>query len=259
MNYGELRSNQIPQQINKIAVVPIGSLEQHGHHLPLLTDSLIGGEIARRVQVEMGDTVLFLPFLWIGSSDHHLELPGSISASNDTYTHLLIDIIESLVHHGFRKILLLNSHGGNGGPANTAITQVQYRHRDLKDLWLVLASWFSIASEQIAQISMLEQKHVSHSCELETSMLLKLRPELVDMPAARGANIPFPSRFWSADSSGPSRVNVARSFEQTTLTGALGHPEVATTEKGAELFDVAAREVVAFLREFMTWSPYSPA
>jgi creatinine amidohydrolase len=259
MNYGELTQNRIPDLLDKVVVLPIGSLEQHGHHLPMLTDSLIGGEIVRRVQAEVGDLALFLPFLWVGASDHHLGLPGAISVDNDTYTHLIIDMVESLIHHGFRRILLLNSHGGNGGPAGNAIFQLQAKHADMADLWLVLASWFSIASAQIAAIESLQQKHVSHACELETSMIMRLRPELVKMEEAHGATIPFPSDFWSADSSGPSRVNVARTFKQNTLTGALGHPELATPEKGEELFAVATREVAAFIREFSNWSVYPPA
>jgi creatinine amidohydrolase len=225
----------------------------------MLTDSLIGGEIARRAQVELGEAALFLPLIWVGASDHHLGKPGTVSAGNDTYTHLLVDILESLVKHGFRRILLLNSHGGNGGPAGNAIFQVQNKHAELTNLWLVLASWFSIAGSQVAEIEALQQKHVSHACELETSMILYLRPELVKMEAAHGANIPFDSAFWSADSSGSSRVSVARTFAQTSRTGALGHPELATAAKGEELFAVATREVVAFIREFITWKEYPPA
>ena len=259
MNYGELKSNEIPGLLNKVVVLPIGSLEQHGHHLPMLTDSMINSEIIRRVQAEVGDTAIFLPLLWTGASDHHLGLPGPISVSNDTYTRLIYDMVESLIHHGFRRIMLFNSHGGNGGPANNAIYQLQLKHSDLPDLWLALASWFQIASQQIAEIEALQQKHVSHACELETSMILRLRPDLVNMEAAHGANIPFKSDFWSADSSGASRVNVARTFAQTSRTGALGHPELATAEKGEALFAAATHEVVAFIREFSTWAEYPPA
>jgi len=259
MKYGELIQTQIPSSTHKIIVLPIGSLEQHGHHLPMLTDTLIGVEIARRVEAELEEEVLFLPFLWVGASNHHLGLPGAVSASNDTYTQLLMDILESLIRHGFRKIVLLNSHGGNGGPAGNAIYQTQQHHPELSDLWLVLASWFTIAAPQIAALPSLEQKHVTHACELETSMILHLRPELVKMDAARGANIPFNSQFWSADSSGSSRVSVARSFHQTTETGSLGNPEIATAEKGSELLDVAVNEIVSFLRELMTWENFDPA
>lgn len=258
MNYGELKSNAIPGCLQKVVVLPIGSLEQHGHHLPMLTDTLIGSEIVRRCQEIFGDEVLFLPYMWLGASDHHLDMPGTISASNDTYTSLLIDILESLIHHGFRKIVILNSHGGNGGPGGNAVYQVNLRHQDKPDLWIVFTSWFGIAGPQITGIEVLEQKHVTHACELETSMILYLRPDLVNMGAAKGANIAFKSDFWSADSSGHSRVQVGRSFKQTTLTGALGHPEYATAEKGARLYEVATQEVAAFIREFISWENFSP-
>jgi creatinine amidohydrolase len=260
MNYGELTQNMIPGLTGKVVVLPIASLEQHGHHLPMLTDTLIGEEIVRRAKIELGDEALFLPMLWVGASDHHRGLPGVISASNDTYTRLLIDILDSLISHGFRRILLLNSHGGNGGPGGNAIYQAQQKHKDKAGLWLVFASWFSLAGPQVAQIGSLDQKHVTHACELETSMILRIRPELVKMEAARGANIPsFKSAFWSADSSGPSRVSVARTLDQVSRTGALGHPELATAEKGEELFTIAVREVVALIRELATWEDPGPA
>ncbi len=258
MRYGEQTSKDIPNLTSKVVVLPIGSLEQHGHHLPLLTDSLINTEIVRRAEAELGDAALFLPLLWCGASDHHLGLPGAVSISNDAYTRLLIDILESLITHGFRRIFLLNSHGGNAGPGGNAIYQVNHRHRDLPGLFLVLGSWFSLAGPQIAAIDLLEQKAVTHACELETSMILCARPELVNMAAARGAHYHYESDFWVPDSSGPSRVQVARMFHQYTQTGALGHPEKATAEKGEALFTTATREVVAFIREFATWQPPEP-
>ena len=258
MHYGEQTSKDIPNLSDKVVVLPIGSLEQHGHHLPLLTDSLINTEIVRRAEAELGDAALFLPLLWCGASDHHLGLPGAVSISNDTYTRLLVDILESLIAHGFRRIFLLNAHGGNVGPGGNALYQVNHKHRDLPGLFLVLGSWFSLAGPQIAAIEALEQKAVTHACELETSMILFARPELVHMAAARGAHYHYESDFWVPDSSGPSRVQVARMFHQYTQTGALGHPEKATAEKGEALFAVATREVVAFIREFASWQPPQP-
>ena len=78
------------------------------------------------------------------------------------------------------------------------------------------------------------------------------------MGIAQGANIPFKSDFWSADSSGNSRASAPRNFEQTSLTGALGHPELTSPEKGEELFVVAVHELAAFIREFAQWSEYLP-
>jgi creatinine amidohydrolase len=260
MQYAELKHTDVAAQRHKVVVAPIGSLEQHGHHLPLLTDTMINSEICRRAEAELGDEVLFLPVLWVGSSDHHRRFPGTVSISNGVYTQMLEDILESLIGSGFRRIVLFNSHGGNGNPGHAALYNVQMRHRDERDLWLVFATWFAMAAPQIAQLDVLEkQDHVTHACELETSMILRIRPELVRMDLARGANFMFESAFYTPDSSGPSRVTVARPFEHISATGALSHPEVATPEKGERLYVIATRELVAFVREFAGWKTFEPA
>ena len=258
MLYGEHNWPQIADLADRVVVLPLGSLEQHGHHLPLLTDTINCAEIARRAEAALGDIALFLPALWVGASDHHLRFPGTVSLHNATYTHMLEDILESLIGSGFRRIVLLNGHGGNTRPGGEALYQVQMRHREKRDLWLVLATWYTLAAPQIAAIEALEQKAVTHACEIETSMILHLRPELVRLDAARAAHTPFPSRFYSPDSSRPSRVAVRRPFEHISETGALGHPEHATASKGQALFEVAVEQVVACVREIATWPPLEP-
>ena len=258
MQYGEHTWKDIANLTDRVVVLPVGSMEQHGHHLPLLTDTMIGSEIIRRTQLEIRDEALFLPMLWVGASDHHRTFPGTVSVSNNVYVQLLEDMIESLIGSGFRRILLVNAHGGNITPGNMALYNVQRRHRDRSDLWLVFSTWFVVASSQIASIEDLEQKHVSHACELETSMILKLYPELVQVDKAHGTNIPFKSAFYSPDSSGSSRISVAKMFEHITIPGALGHPETATAHKGEQLFTTAVSEIVALIKEIASWSELRP-
>ena len=112
--------------------------------------------------------------------------------------------------------------------------------------------------EQIADLTDIEQDKVIHACEMETSMILRLRPRLVKMEAARGARIPFESAFYCPDFSRPSRVTVPRGFEQLSKTGAFARPETATAEKGELLLGVAVREIISFVREFAAWSPFDP-
>jgi creatinine amidohydrolase len=259
MQYGELTWPAIDGHAHKVVVVPIGSLEQHGHHLPLLTDTLIGGEVARRAEAALGEEAMFLPPLWVGASDHHRSFPGTISLSSAVYIQVLQEILDCLIAAGFRRIVLLNAHGGNEVPGSVAIYETQLRYRTAyPDLWIALASWMVIAGPQIAAIAALEQKQVTHACELETSMILRLAPRLVRMDLARGATIPFESAFYTFDPEQTSRVSVPRTFEQISATGALGHPEVATAEKGEALFATAAQEIVAFVREFAHWQPIVP-
>lgn len=258
MLLGECNWTEVEDLQGRVVVVPLGSLEQHGHHLPLLTDTLIGAEIARRAEAELGDTALFLPTLWVGASDHHRGFAGTVSIGNEVYVRVLVDILESLIGGGFRKIFLLNAHGGNITPGRMAIYDVQLRHRDKPDLWLAFSSWWTIAAEQVAALMNVEQEMVTHACEQETSMILRLRPELVKLEAARGANIPFESAFYCPDFHRPSRIDVPRAFDQLSETGAFGHPEIASPEKGESLFAAATEEVVAFVREFASWQPFAP-
>lgn len=258
MLHGERKWTETEDNAHRVVVLPLGSLEQHGHHLPMLTDSMIGGEIARRAELELGNEALFLPTLWVGASDHHKAFSGTVSISNSVYIDILVDIIESLITSGFRKIFLLNAHGGNITPGRMAIYDVQLRHADLPDLFLAFSSWWTIAADQIAAIEALDQKIVTHACELETSMILLLRPELVSLEAARGTSITFESAFYVPDFSSASRVDIPRTFDQVSVTGAFGHPELATAEKGEKLFSTAVKQVVAFVREFQLWCEIEP-
>ncbi|MCU0521807.1 MAG: creatininase family protein [Anaerolineae bacterium] len=258
MQYGDQRWPQVADQAEKVVVLPLGSLEQHGHHLPLLTDSIICSEIVRRAEARLGDVALFLPLVWVGASEHHTRFPGTVTVSHATYTSMLDDIMESVIRSGFRRVLLLNAHGGNALPGQSALYRVQMRHRDERDLWLVFATWFELAAPQIRAVPGLEQDHVTHACELETSMTLFLRPELVDLEAARGAIVPFESAFYAPDSRRASRVTLARPMEHITTTGGYGHPELATAEKGEALFDAVVNEVVACVREVAGWETITP-
>ena len=258
MQFGERTWKEIEGLTDRVVVLPLASCEQHGHHLPLLTDTMICREIISRAEAELDDIALFLPTLWVGASNHHRAFPGTVSLSNDVYKQVLMDLLESLIGSGFRRIFLLSAHGGNHTPGCSAVYDIQLRHRDKSDLWIAFGEWMTIAGKQLADLEDVEQNKVIHACEMETSMILRLRPKLVKMEAARGAQIPFESAFYCPDFSRPSRVIVPRSFEQLSETGAFARPETATAEKGESLFDVAVREIVAFVREFAGWSPFAP-
>jgi creatinine amidohydrolase len=258
LQLGELNWTEARELLDRVVVLPLGSLEQHGHHLPLLTDSMIGTEVARRAEAETAEDALFLPTLWTGASHHHRAFPGTVSISNDVYVRVLIDLLESLVGAGFRRIFLLNAHGGNITPARMAIYDVQIRHRNIEDLWLAFSSWWAIAEEQVAALENVEQKSVTHACEQETSMILRIRPELVKLEAATGTNIPFESAFYCPDFHRSSRVDIPRTFDQLSITGAFGYPEISTAEKGEALYAAAAAEVVSFIREFRRWPLVAP-
>ena len=111
-------------------VVPIAAVEQHGRHLPVFTDSMLLGEVVRRAAERLGDRVVWAPLLWLGNSHHHLDFAGTLSAAPRTYLDLLGDLIDNLVAHGFRRIVLLNGHGGNIVPASQAVFEARQRYRE---------------------------------------------------------------------------------------------------------------------------------
>jgi creatinine amidohydrolase len=263
MQFGEKTWKDIGTMTDKVVVVPLGSMEQHGHHLPLLTDTMICAEFAKRAEAALGDEVLFLPVLWLGASDHHRAFPGTVSVNNQLYTQIIIDVLESLIGAGFKRIIFLNAHGGNELPGFSGIYEVQRRHREQKELWIIFASWMEVANQQIARLTDLfdydwVQKRVIHACELETSMILRLTPKLVKVEDAVGTRSAFPSKFYVSDFSSPSRVATLRPFDHHSKTGAFGYPEKGTEAKGEALLDLAAKEIIALIAEFKTWPALEP-
>jgi creatinine amidohydrolase len=256
MKLGELKWPDVADiDKSKVVVVPIASMEQHGNHMPLLTDTILTTGVLEGVERELGDEILTLPPLWIGSSHHHLDFPGTVSLSTEVYIKVLCEILDCLIQAGFRKIVLLNGHGGNIVPGSAAITQTRIKYRDLDPLFLVLAAYWLVSGPAWSEIKEIESPSLNHACEFETSMCLYLRPELVDMDKAVGYRATVGSdyahpHFWK-----PSSVTLAVTFKDLSENGAMGRPDLATTEKGEKLVKSAGSAVAAFVREMGGWDP----
>ncbi len=229
-------------------VIPIAALEQHGGHLPLFTDSLLLGEVVRRVKEPMSDRVLFAPLMWLGNSDHHLDFPGTVSARPRVYLDVLTGLVEDFIRHGFRRIVLLNGHGGNDVPGRQALFEVRQRFRERKDLLLLLGTYWNLGAKPWEEDDTLHQREMGHACEWETSMMLWLAPELVGeheglVPVEPGTAFGPASRAWTTpDRSGP---------------GYIGWPDKATSEKGERLFRVFSADVVGLLERVICWDGHS--
>jgi creatinine amidohydrolase len=225
-------------------VVPIAALEQHGRHLPVFTDSMLLGEVVRMAANSLGDRVVWTPLLWLGNSHHHIDFAGTLSAAPRTYIDLLGDLIDNLLSHGFRRIVLLNGHGGNIVPAGQAIFEARQRYRERSDLLLLAATYWSLGSKPQAADPSLSQDKMGHACEWETSMMLHLAADLVgDLSeiAAVSARMPF-------DPASQGWVTQDRSE-----AGHIGDPARATAAKGQTLFRVFSDDVAAFLERVVAW------
>ena len=225
-------------------VIPIAALEQHGHHLPLFTDSLLLGEVLRRMKHSLADRVLFAPLMWLGNSDHHLDFPGTLSAAPRTYLDLLNGLAENFLKHGFRRLIFLNGHGGNDVPGRQVIFELRQRHRERDDLLLLLATYWSLGAKPWEADPSIQQREMGHACEWETSMILRLNPSLVGAyreaaPVEFGQGFEPATRGWVT--------------QDRTAPGHIGSPSLASAEKGETLFRVFAADAVALLERVIRW------
>lgn len=225
-------------------VFPIAALEQHGHHLPLFTDSLLLGEIVRRAKEKVGSRVLFAPLMWLGNSDHHLDFSGTLSAPPRTYLDLLNGLAENFLMHGFRRLVFINGHGGNDVPGKHAVFELRQRHRERNDLLLLFATYWNLGAKPAETNSALQQTSMGHACEWETSMILRIAPHLVGDYRAT-ATVKAGTMFAPA-----SRGWITK---EMSAPGHIGSPQLATPEKGEHLLNVFSADVVGLLERVAQW------
>jgi creatinine amidohydrolase len=211
-----------------VVLAPIAACEQHSRHLPTFTDTLCVTAVAEGVEKRLQDRVLLLPTLWLGASHHHLPFGATLSVDVDVHLTMLTELLTPLLADGYRRVLLLNGHGGNIDTLHMALRKLQPNHRHCH---LTGASYWELAEREFAAIAEGPRKQVGHACEIETSLILALRPELVrreeikndcreDDPALRG-------------------LYQAEDMAQRTGQGAVGFAEFASAEKGHRFLQAA--------------------
>ena len=226
-------------------ILPIAAVEQHGHHLPVYTDSLLLGEVVRRAEARLAAAALFAPLMWLGNSHHHTDYPGTLSASPRLYLDLLLDLAENYLLHGFKRIYFLNGHGGNIIPGKQAVFELRQKYRYRNDLLLLFSSYWDLAAPPADYV----QKSMGHACEWETSMILRLAPNLVtgDIPqletVPNGYGFEAAYRGWITS--------------ERTPTGHIGSPQHASAEKGEQLFELYSSGVVDFVNQITAWDGHS--
>jgi creatinine amidohydrolase len=232
-----------------VVIVPVGSTEQHGPHLPTQVDSLLVGEIARRAarKAAAATPIVVAPTVWSGLAEHHMSLGGTLSLDFATFHALLRCICRSVVRQGFSRVLLLNGHGGNIAALTVVVNELAVE----LNAAIATTTYWPLAKEAFAQI-LERQTTVRHACEAETSMLLALAPELVDM--SRAAEAVGPTGRELAEVVGSDAVHRWRSFKTRTHHGAIGDPRTASAQKGERLLDAAAAAVAAVVANGEFWT-----
>lgn len=239
---------------NTPVLIPLGSCEQHGHHLPVFVDTIQVDQIARRAEQRLSDRILLAPTLWLGSSHHHKDFPGTITVLPLLYAQIIKSVALSMLNVGFRRLFFLNGHGGNRDPAAAALSDLIGENDLADDAYLALTSWWEIGRETLKPgFHGLETPALSHACEYETSLMLALRPDLVHLDRAKEGT-PVLDNTWTRTENTPNqRVAIFRRFHRQTAGGSFGRPSVASESKGKSILDEVVQTVVAFAEDFARW------
>lgn len=234
----------------QIVLLPLGSFEQHGHHLPLTTDTDIVTAIARRLEEKRPRQILCLPTLWPGHSTHHLFFPGTLSVSQLPYLQLLLELCRSMIKSGAQKIFLLNGHGGNDVPARAAVRELK---TEFPKAQVVFGSYWSLAGATLKAVRESGPGGLGHACEMETSIMLHLHPERVKPALARRDGPKATDPYRKSDMQYARPVFFVNDFHEVTKTGVVGHPDLATARKGKKFLDGIVEEVGEFVDSFAKW------
>jgi creatinine amidohydrolase len=230
-----------------IAVLPVAAIEQHGPHLPVYTDTCIAeGLIARSIELMPDDLpVTFLPVQAIGKSNEHIAFPGTLTAGWELTTKLWLEIGESVHRAGIRKIIIVNAHGGNVPMVDIVVRELRVRF----DMLAVGTGW-SRFGHPGGLTRAEESLYGIHGGDIETSMMLHLRPELVRMELAedfRSTQVDLIEEFAHLRAHGP--VQFGWMAGDLNPKGTVGDASAATAEKGRAVVDHQAEAFVALCRD----------
>jgi creatinine amidohydrolase len=240
-------------------VIPLGSCEQHGHHMPVFVDTIQVTAIADEVHRQLGSGMILLPCLWLGSSHHHIDYPGTLSLKPSLYSQVIRSMADCILRAGFRRLLFLNGHGGNHVPVAQALSDLVCERDDADDAYLLLSTWWETTRRAIAPGALgMTTPKVTHACEYETSLMLALRPDLVGMDRVRTGRPVLDNLWIKTENEHENRVTMFRRFRRLTAAGSLGSPGEASADKGRQMLEAAAAEIAALVRDIASW-PELPA
>lgn len=211
-----------------LALVPVGSTEQHGPHAPLATDTLNAAAVAKAGADAYDGDVVVTPAIPIGVSEEHRQFTGTLWVSEATFRSYVRETVESLAFHGFDRVIIVNGHGGNIA-ALQEVTGTITRH---DDAYAVAFTWFDAVGDH--------RSDMGHAGPLETAMLRHIHPTLVHEDRIEAARKGASDRWgeWT------SRVNLAHDSAEFTENGVVGDPQDGDAERGEALLSIATESLV---------------
>ena len=230
-----------------VVIFPVAATEQHGPHLPTMTDTRIGGEVARRAAVKAFDRqpTIVAPVLFAGLSEHHMPFGGTLTLDHETFLGVLRCLIRSAVQHGFSRILISNSHGGNI-LASQLVSDMMAQETGAA---IAATSYSKEAAGTIGPL-LEDQPGVMHAGEAETSMMMALETDLVDARDLGSLNTERGKGFLYAGNASYRW----RPFQHMTGNGVSGLPAKANAEKGEALLEAASDAIANLILDPETWA-----
>jgi len=226
---------------NDIVLFPTGSTEQHGKHIAEDNDAFTALEISKRVAEKTG--VLVAPVMPFGYSPHHMGFPGTITLSFDTLVNVYKEVCKSLMKHGFKKIVIMNGHGGNTNAIAEALRELKEETGMTVYSLMVFPTSTGFAAEVVKETI---KTGGGHADEMETSVGLYLGQRILFERAEKGVPPESLSNFHRKYI---RRVSRAVDFHEITVSGSLGDPTLASKEKGEKLVEAVVDEITEFIEE----------
>ncbi|MGH7911130.1 MAG: creatininase family protein [Candidatus Dormibacteraceae bacterium] len=244
--YNRLRWPEVNDAVSrrKVVVLPTGSTEQHGPHLPLDTDVFLAESVCLELGARRSDRVLVLPPISFGLNLHHIDFPGTIHIQPETFVAFCLDVTKSVAYHGFTKLILVNGHG-----SNTSLVDLVARRTVLETSSLCCAvNYLALATDAFEAVR--ETEVLAHADEMETSLYRYLADERVRMDLAV-ADGDVRGRYLTSDST--TRVRFNDYWGRWTKTGVHGDPRPATAAKGKVIFEAAVGALCELVDEWRDW------
>jgi creatinine amidohydrolase len=236
----------LERERSPVALIPVGATAQHGPHLPLDVDIRIAASMCEAAALATAEDigVVVAPPFPFGISEFHMAFPGTLSLNAETFISVVYEVGDSLVRHGFDRLVIVNGAGNMG-----AVGIIAHKLKlDAGASHVIYLHEWDLAREAFAELRESGEGTGSHGCEYETSLYLHLRPELVQMERAAPSMTPQLIEGSSVDmfTPGPYGVALGRDFSES---GVMGDPTLATIEKGSELYKRAVQNLESILRE----------
>ena len=235
---------------DKIILIPLGSTEQEGIHLPLGVDTYVAEAIAQAVAKKTD--CLVGPTLPVGYSEWFLEFSGTVSLKIETLTQVLREYISSLIHHGFKKFIFINGHRGNSPAVDVVSREFIMSH----EVQIAMVEIWKIANSLAKDIPKLKENVFKHAGELMTSVMLYLHPDTVDMKRAKAEYVKSKKPHFTAKSTlGPVEfkgveITLYDKAKSLTESGIMGDPLSATPEKGKIIVNTITSYLIEMVKNF---------